>query len=100
MRFKESKIYLGRIVQLLYGYANAATPYKHTANNITTDAQPLIAHAQGIKSGAMRDSPNGNGIPIQKASGTISMSEIKTFAKSGNGVSHWSKGGNAISCRA
>jgi hypothetical protein len=63
---------------------------------LSTDAQPLIAHAQGIKSGAFlpsRASPVGLGIPIQNASGAISKSEIKILAKSGSGVSHWSMGG-------
>src|SRR3989344_7000915 len=54
---------------------------------LKTEAQPFTPHTQGINAGAAlpnRANPNGNGIPIQKASGAIRRAEITTFTNVGN----------------
>ena len=48
---------------------------KDAMTALTTEAQPLMPHAQGMNPGIsapIRSSPRGNGMPMQKASGAIS----------------------------
>jgi len=48
---------------------------KDAMTALTTEAQPLMPHAQGMNPGISaptRCSPRGNGMPMQKASGAIS----------------------------
>lgn len=49
---------------------------------LSTEAQPLIPHAQGMNSGASvarRANPSGNGIPIKNAIGAINSIVTKAF---------------------
>src|SRR5262245_54892218 len=65
---------------------------------LSTEAQPLIPHAQGTSSGARaetRDKPSGNGIPMQNASGAISSNAMATFGASGSALSNGNSGGRA-----
>src|SRR5512144_1006392 len=64
---------------------------------LTTEAQPLMAQAQGTSPGAVRansDSPSGNGMPIQNARGTIAPIAQIHLIGSGQGKAHWKKTGN------
>ena len=63
---------------------------------LSTEAQPLMPHAQGTRPGAeaeTRDKASGNGIPMQNASGAISSNAMVTFDASGSAVSNGNSGG-------
>ena len=57
-----------------------------------TDAQPLIAQAQGTSRASVastRASPKGNGMPMKNASGAMSAAEITILTASGSPIACW-----------
>src|SRR6266702_423051 len=64
---------------------------------LSTEAQPLMPHAQGTRPGAeaeTRDKASGNGIPMQNASGAISRNAMAIFGMSGSAISNGNSGGS------
>ena len=57
---------------------------------LSTEAQPLMPHAQGTSPGraaATRTRANGNGSPMKNASGAISTNDTAILSASGSGIS-------------
>ena len=62
---------------------------------LTTEAQPLMPQTHGTRSGARcasRDNARGNGIPMQKASGAISNSDLSGDNEGNNNKDMGSRG--------
>ena len=94
---------------------SSAVPYNISANITTTvnpkwiarmvaitalktEAQPFTPHTQGMNAGAVlpnRANPNGNGMPMQNASGAMSIAEMTSFTKVGNQFNQENNGPSA-----